>query len=163
SGSGGSGGGATTGSTASSSTSSTSSSSSSSGAPCAPCAFGSPCTQDSDCASGFCSTAISTCDARTLATSQLAAPAIAIDATNLYWGIPDSAIATGTIMKMPLAGGTPTAIVSAQGAIVALAVDADGVYWSSNNGIILTAPLSGSNPTQLAADVARGLALDAES
>jgi hypothetical protein len=116
--------------------------------------------------SGYCDTTKSQCDAQTLVMAQASLTAIAVDTANLYWGTADSAGATGTVMKMPLAGGSPVAVASAPGLIVALAVDATSVYWSTSAQTLLSAPLSGidgGSPAQLAMDLAQGLALDATS
>ena len=75
------------------------------------------------------------------------AQGIAIDATNLYW-----TDWTLGVLKEPLAGGTPTTIVSVEGSQDALVVDATSVYWTGGNGSgdISKAPLAGGTPTTLA-------------
>jgi hypothetical protein len=59
--------------------------------------------------------------------------AIAADATNIYWtNYGDvNGDGNGTVMKLPLQGGTPTVIASQQGHPYAIAVDSTSVYWST--------------------------------
>jgi hypothetical protein len=92
-----------------------------------------------------------------------------IDGTSLYW------VAGGTrIMRMPLAGGTPVALVSApqmSGASIGnIAVDASNVYWDEaqptfgSAGGVFSAPLGGGAPTRLASVNSPGsLSLDGDS
>ena len=52
---------------------------------------------------------------------------IVTDATNVYWTLSS----LGSVMKIPLGGGVPTAVVSNQIGPYALAVDATHIYWTS--------------------------------
>jgi hypothetical protein len=49
----------------------------------------------------------------------------------------------GTILKVPIAGGTPTIIASGQDGAAGIAVTALGIYWTTNP---LFAPSTASNP-----------------
>lgn len=61
----------------------------------------------------------------TLAAGQGGAYAIAIDSTNVYW-----TNIGGTVMKVPIAGGTTLA--SGQSSPEGIAVDATSVYWTNS-------------------------------
>ena len=50
---------------------------------------------------------------------------IAVDATSVYW----TNATSGTVMKVPLGGGTPTTLASGQNGPIGIAVDATSVYW----------------------------------
>ena len=83
--------------------------------------------------------------------------ALAVDGTNLYW----TEDLNGTVMKVPLAGGTPTVLASGQYGAVGIAVDATNVYWAtdpadfsgsppSNTPFVLAkVPIEGGSPTIL--------------
>jgi sugar lactone lactonase YvrE len=52
----------------------------------------------------------------------------------VYW----TAFDDGTVMKIPLAGGTPFQMATNQNNPTAIAVDTDNVYWASEgNGAIV--------------------------
>jgi hypothetical protein len=76
----------------------------------------------------------------TLATGQVNLTDMAIDATSVYWATMGSPqddgtggyVGDGAVMKVPLAGGTPTTIASGQLAAAALAIDATSVYWAND-------------------------------
>jgi hypothetical protein len=63
---------------------------------------------------------------------------LAIDAAFVYWTNLDD----GTVMKVPLAGGDPTTLVSDQFQPGAIAVDADALYWA--NGFLSFDTAAGS-------------------
>ncbi len=77
---------------------------------------------------------------------------IAVDGTSVYWVAGTSDASTGTIMKVPVGGGTPTTLASRPGAPAHLAVDASYIYWAEQApGAIMKVPLAGGPPTLLAA------------
>jgi hypothetical protein len=100
-----------------------------------------------------------------LATGQIHAWAIAVDATNLYWSTWEMDPASpGAVMKMPLAGGNPVVIASGQLGVGNIAVDATDVYWTTyGQGTVMKAPVAGGNPTAIATGQSgpRGIAVDA--
>src|SRR4029079_2605938 len=82
-----------------------------------------------------------------LASGEVGAWAIAVDATNVYWTNQEAR----TVMKVPIAGGTPVRL--AMGASTAqmpwdLVVDGGAVYWNyyASPGSVMTAPLAGREP-----------------
>ena len=87
-----------------------------------------------------------------LASNEVGAWAIAVDATHVYWTNQD----TRTVMKVPIAGGTP--VMLAMGATAAqlpwdVAVDGGAVYWNeyASPGSVMTAPVAGGAPAAVAA------------
>ncbi|MGB7809826.1 MAG: hypothetical protein WBP56_01705 [Polyangia bacterium] len=63
----------------------------------------------------------------TLASGQNNPHGVAIDAANIYW----TANYTGTVVKVPIGGGTPTTLASGQNNPARIAVDATSVYWTN--------------------------------
>jgi hypothetical protein len=84
-----------------------------------------------------------------LAANQGTEGSIAVDATSVYW-----AIQTG-IVKQPLAGGTPIAIVMVEAPTI-LGLDSTSVYFTKYGGGIMKAPIDGGAPVMLAAGVTPG-------
>jgi hypothetical protein len=54
-----------------------------------------------------------------------------VDGTNIYWMNGPESIGAGSVMKMPLGGGIPIALVSRQLTLSSLAVDATSVYFTA--------------------------------
>src|SRR5262249_36055869 len=71
----------------------------------------------------------------------------------------------GTVMRMPLTGGTPTAIASAQQGPTSIALDSTYAYWTNHDdGTLMYAPLLGNGgPIPLVSGQTNitGIALDA--
>jgi hypothetical protein len=93
----------------------------------------------------------------TLATVSSLGCAIAVDATNVYWVATESGFSGGqpAIMKLPLAGGTPSVAVSLAQPAVDFVVNSAGFY-GSYDGALWRAPLSGGAATTF--DVATPIA-----
>ncbi len=121
-----------------------------------------------------------------IASGQVSPTSIAIDANDVYWtnsGTSSCSSVTGactsnadgTIMSVPLAGGTPTVVAGGQRTPVSIAVDAvnayfvdegTGVYNSPDtDGSVMKVPIGGGTPTALATGLSYpgALAIDATS
>jgi hypothetical protein len=120
---------------------------------------GSPCTDGA----GPCSGAILSVPlgggAITTLASQLDAPGrVAVDTTSIYWtnqgrGCPIDAgpSCAGSIMTMPLQGGTPMTLASALNYPSDIAVAGENVYWTDlENGTVMKVPRLGGVTTMLA-------------
>jgi hypothetical protein len=115
---------------------------------------GNACTTSS-CQAGVCAAA------PVAASGQDAPQGITVDTVNVYWTNAGTAAGNyldGTVMKMPLAGGTPTAIATGQALPTGIATDGVNVYWAdlgtaANNyadGSIVMVPIAGGTTTTLA-------------
>jgi uncharacterized repeat protein (TIGR03803 family) len=71
---------------------------------------------------------------------------LAVDGTHVYWSTNQAG--TGTINRVPLAGGTATTLVTGQNQAGGLAVTSTNVYWASESGVMV-APLTGGAASQL--------------
>jgi len=70
---------------------------------------------------------------------------LAVDAESVYWA--DG----GAVKKVPVAGGSPVVLASAQNQAFGIVVDANHVYWSSyGDGTINRANLDGSEAAPVA-------------
>jgi hypothetical protein len=74
-----------------------------------------------------------------------------VDGTSAYW----TNSGVGTVLKVPLAGGTPTTLASGQCTPAGIAIDSTSVYWTNssengNNGTVMKVALDGSGMTTLA-------------
>lgn len=111
----------------------------------------------------------------TLSSGQEQPRELVLDARNAYvadWGTTENAFADGAIVQIPLCGGTPVVLATAQAWPDAIAVDATHVYWanagaedSSSGGVIRKVPIGGGAIVTLAAelDSPSGIAVDATS
>jgi hypothetical protein len=89
---------------------------------------------------------------------------IVVDATSVYWTADDGSVNEGSVMKVPIDGGTPTTLASGQSSPWGVAVDATRVYWFNRGGSVMKVPLEGGSPVILASEqvISTGsLALDA--
>jgi hypothetical protein len=105
----------------------------------------------------------------TLATGQAYTSSIAVDEINVYWtnrvsfsvqwGYDDG---VGTVMKLPLGGGTPTTLASGQYWPDFIVVDGSSAYWTTrrsdlpyvgsvptDTASVMRVPLDGGTPTSL--------------
>jgi hypothetical protein len=118
-----------------------------------------------DCLGGACSAGA--CQPVVLASGQVAPGAVALDGANVYWlttGAPSASNPwTGSVMKMPKAGGSPTAIITpaidpeACNHPVELVVTGASIFWTTHGqpptgsttytGGVYAAPLSGGSDT----------------
>jgi hypothetical protein len=116
---------------------------------------GKACTTNS-CQAGVCAAA------PVEATGQDAPIGITVDTVNVYWtnaGTSAHGFTDGTVMKMPLAGGTPVALATGLNLPVGIVSDGTNVYFAelgtaANNyadGVIASVPIAtGGTPTVLA-------------
>lgn len=74
--------------------------------------------------------------------------AVALDAQYVYW----ANTYTGTIQRVPLAGGAVTTLATGQGGAHSVATDPGGVYWYQTNGFT-SLPAGQTNTIQLAGGV----------
>jgi hypothetical protein len=88
-----------------------------------------------------------------LATQEVGAGSIAVDANNVYWTTEGTTYGNGAIMKLPLAAGaTKVALVTGEPSPEHVAVDANNVYWSNyppNPSIIMKAPITGGDANKV--------------
>lgn len=74
---------------------------------------------------------------------------LVVDATSVYWTNDN----IGTVMKVPLGGGSPKTLVAGQSRPFDLAVDSTNVYWANyDDGTLMTMALDGGSSTTLVSD-----------
>lgn len=87
-----------------------------------------------------------------LATGHVA-EGIAVDATSVYW-VNGGGLSAGSLMKVPIGGGTPETLASGLQGATSLAIDATNAYIatgaSPSSGAIVRVPLTGGHVTVLA-------------
>ena len=112
-----------------------------------------------DCLGGAC--AAGRCAPTPLATNLAHPTSLAVDATHLYWidaGTDSTPSATGSVVRMPIAGGPVQTLASEQYGPLGIAVDRSRVYWGvggpggTYDGALMAMPLAGGNPETLASE-----------
>jgi hypothetical protein len=87
----------------------------------------------------------------TLADAQINPTAIAVDDSSVYWAnqcleisqcsnTEATVVSGGTIMKIPLEGGTPSTLVMGQCDIDSIVVDSTSIYWTNSSEIMKLTP-----------------------
>jgi hypothetical protein len=97
----------------------------------------------------------------TLASTNVGEPMVA-DATQVYWVNPSN----GTdILALPVGGGTPSTLATAQSAASCIVLDATNLYWGDDSAsVVVQVPLVGGTATTLASSVSpSNLAVDTTS
>jgi hypothetical protein len=109
----------------------------------------------SGCKNGECVVALVT------SPSGLSPWAIAVDTSNVYYTsqghCTDAGVTTGVVMSVPVAGGTPITVATAQGSPEAIAVKGSDLYWVNNadcsgKGAVMRSTLDGGALTTLVPD-----------
>jgi len=72
----------------------------------------------------------------TLATGQGDPATLAVDSANAYLGLRTS----GSVVKVPLDGGSTTIVVPGQPVINDVVVDATSIYWTTGTGLMKWTP-----------------------
>src|SRR6185312_16434374 len=73
----------------------------------------------------------------------------AVNATNVAWTV-NYAEPSGSILKMPKTGGTPTTLASGLFNPGGIQVDSSAVYWALEGGQVMGVPTSGGAVATLA-------------
>jgi len=76
----------------------------------------------------------------TLSSSE-SAVALAVDASALYW-----VNSSGSVVSIPLSGGSTTTLATGQNSPLAIALDGSNVYWTTTDGNIVAVGKSGGTP-----------------
>ncbi len=95
----------------------------------------------------------------TLASGQGNPFGLVVDSANVYW----TDNSAGTVMSVPLGGGTPTTLASGQNSPLSIAVNSTNLYWTNfNAGTIVSVPVGGGTLVTLATGqgAAKAITLD---
>ena len=76
--------------------------------------------------------------------------AIAVNNANAYWSAAEG------LMKVPVAGGSPTVLAPGSGCASAITADDANVYWIDSLGRVLKMPVNGGSANALTPDVTSG-------
>jgi hypothetical protein len=71
---------------------------------------------------------------RALAFGQGPDQAITVDATNVYWA------SNGSVLSLPVNGGTPTTLAAGQVGVNGIVVDATSAYWTTDGAVMKVTP-----------------------
>ena len=82
---------------------------------------------------------------------------IAVGKTAIYWTSGGSSATSGSVMTLPLDGGSPTPFATGQDGISDVAVDDTTVYWTNGNGgTVMAQAMAGGAAVTLADKQGRG-------
>jgi hypothetical protein len=89
-----------------------------------------------------------------LASEQLNPVAIAVDSTSIYWTNNGQNGQQGSVMEVPLCGGTPVTLFPEVSWVLGIALNSTNVFWALAYApfSVLTAPLGGGAPITVAAE-----------
>jgi hypothetical protein len=79
-----------------------------------------------------------------IASHQINARSLAVDATNVYWLNNGNVAQTGSVMKLSRLGGDPVELASGETSPLLLVIDGSYAYWSDSDGPIQKVFLSGT-------------------
>src|SRR5205085_7570051 len=79
-----------------------------------------------------------------IASHQINARSLAVDATNVYWLNNGNIVQTGSVMKLSRLGGDPVELASGETSPLLLVIDGSYAYWSDADGPLQKVFLSGT-------------------
>ncbi len=78
---------------------------------------------------------------------------LAVDAKSVYWtnaGTQANGYGDGSVMSVPIGGGTVVTLATGQNNPYGIAVDADTVFWTTLGGTVMSVPIGGGAANTLA-------------